>query len=61
MNGMEPACVLACPVNARRIGNLKDQQDPVTKIIMTQRVSVHNPEYGTSPQVYFIGFSHEVR
>jgi hypothetical protein len=28
---------------------------------MTQRVSVHKPEYGTNPQVYFIGLSEEVR
>jgi Fe-S-cluster-containing dehydrogenase component len=59
--GMKPACVLACPVGARRIGNIKDPQDPVANIIMTQRVSVHKPEYGTDPQVYFIGLSEEVR
>ena len=35
--------------------------DPVANIIMTQRVSVHKPEYGTNPQVYFIGLSEEVR
>jgi Fe-S-cluster-containing dehydrogenase component len=59
--GMKPACVLACPVGARRIGNIKDPQDPVANVIMTQRVSVHKPEYGTDPQVYFIGLSEEVR
>jgi Fe-S-cluster-containing dehydrogenase component len=59
--GLKPACVLACPVGARRIGNIKDPKDPVTYIITTQRVSIHKPEYGTNPQVYFIGFSEEVR
>ena len=59
--GMKPACVLACPMGARRIGNIKDPQDLVANIIMTQRVSVHKPEYGTDPQVYFIGLSEEVR
>ena len=59
--GMKPACVLACPVSARRIGNIKDPDDPVAKIIMTQRVSSHKPEYGTNPQVYYIGLSEEVR
>jgi Fe-S-cluster-containing dehydrogenase component len=48
-------------MGARRIGNIKDPQDPVAKIISTQRVSVHKPEYGTKPQVYFIGLSEEVR
>ena len=59
--GINPACVLACPVSARRIGNIKNPEDPVAKVIMTQRVEVHKPEYGTNPQVYFIGLSEEVR
>jgi len=59
--GMKPACVQACPTGARKIGNIKDPQDPVANIIMTQRVSIHKPEYGTNPQVYFIGLSEEVR
>ncbi len=58
---MKPACAQACPTGARRIGNIKDPADPVANIIMTQRVSVHKPEYGTNPQVYFIGLSEEVR
>jgi len=59
--GMRPACVLACPEGARRIGNIKDPDDPVAKVIMTQRVTIHKPEYGTNPQVYYIGLSEEVR
>ena len=59
--GMRPACVLACPVGARRIGNIKDPDDPAAKVIMTQRVTIHKPEYGTNPQVYYIGLSEEVR
>jgi Fe-S-cluster-containing dehydrogenase component len=59
--GLRPACVLACPVGARRIGNIHDPDDPVAKVIMTQRVSIHKPEFGTNPQVYYIGLSEEVR
>ena len=38
--GLKTACVEACPFGARRIGNIKDPDDPVTKIIMTQRVGI---------------------
>ena len=59
-NGMKTACVGACPFGARQIGNLKDPNDPVTKVIMTQRVGILKSEYGTKPQAFYIGLSKEV-
>jgi len=59
--GMKTACVNACPFGARMIGNIKDPNDPVTKIITTERVGVLKSEYGTKPQVYYIGLDEEVR
>lgn len=59
--GMKPACAGACPFGARMIGNIKDPNDPVTKIIMNERVGVLKEEYGTKPQVYYIGLDREVR
>jgi tetrathionate reductase subunit B len=59
--GMKTACVQACPFGARQIGNLKDPNDPVTKAIMNQRVAVLKDEYGTKPQVYYIGLDTNVR
>ncbi len=59
--GLTTACVQACPFGARRIGNLKDQDDPVTQTIMTTRVAVLKDEYGTKPQVFYIGLDNEVR
>jgi len=59
--GMKTACVQACPFGARKIGNLKDPNDPVTKIITTQRVGVLKDEYGTKPQVYYLGLDDNVR
>jgi Fe-S-cluster-containing dehydrogenase component len=59
--GMKTACVQACPFNARQIGNLKDPEDPVTKVITTERVAVLKDEYGTKPQVFYIGLDFNVR
>lgn len=59
--GMKSACVDACPFGARRIGNLRDKDDPVTRIIMTERVNVLKEEYGTKPQVFYLGLSMEVK
>jgi tetrathionate reductase subunit B len=59
--GLKTACVQACPFGARQIGNIKDPNDPVTKIIMTERVGVLKEEYGTKPQVFYIGLDKEVR
>ncbi|MCM0084350.1 4Fe-4S dicluster domain-containing protein [Geomonas sp. Red32] len=59
--GMKTACVDACAFGARRIGNIKDPDDPVTKIIMTERVNVLKEEYGTKPQVFYLGLTKEVR
>jgi Fe-S-cluster-containing dehydrogenase component len=59
--GMEPACVQACPFDARQIGNLKDPEDPVTKTVMTERVAVLKDEYGTKPHVFYLGLDENVR
>ncbi len=59
--GLKTACVQACPFGARQIGNLKDPNDPVANVILTQRVSVLKSEYGTNPQVYYLGLDEEVR
>jgi Fe-S-cluster-containing dehydrogenase component len=59
--GMKTACVGACPFGARQIGNIKDPDDPVTQVIMDQRVGILKSEYGTKPQVYYIGLDEEVR
>ena len=59
--GMKTECVDACAFGARRIGNIKDPNDPVTKIIMTERVNVLKEEYGTKPQVFYLGLTKEVR
>ena len=59
--GLKPACVEACPFGARKIGNRMDPNDPVTRTVLEQKVSVLKEEYGTKPQVYYLGLSMEVK
>lgn len=59
--GDDTACAQACPFGARLIGNLRDQNDPLTQIVMNQRVGVLRDEYGTKPQVFYLGLNKEVR
>jgi Fe-S-cluster-containing dehydrogenase component len=58
--GLKTACVQACPFGARMLGNIRDPNDPVAKIIRTERVGVLKDEYGTRPQVYYRGITREV-
>ncbi|MCW8893072.1 MAG: 4Fe-4S dicluster domain-containing protein [Deltaproteobacteria bacterium] len=59
--GGNTACAQACPFDARQIGNLRDPNDPVAKVVMSQRVGVLRDEYGTKPQVFYLGLNKEVR
>lgn len=59
--GLKPACVDACPFGAREIGNIKNINDPVTKIIREIRIGTLKEEYGTKPQVYYLGLDKEVK
>jgi Fe-S-cluster-containing dehydrogenase component len=59
--GLDSACVNACPMGARKMGNIRDMNDPVTQIIMNERVGVLKDEFGTKPQAFYIGLAQEVR
>ncbi len=54
--GRNPACLEACPVGARKFGNLLDPESDVRKIIATKRVFRFKEEMGTYPKFfYYIG------
>jgi hypothetical protein len=48
-------------VGARTLGNLKKQDDPVRKIIYSERVNILQPQLLTRPNCYYLGIDKEVR
>ena len=59
--GEVPACVNACPRNARVFGNLKDPKSKIRKILHERRYGLLKPELGTNPKCYYIGLDLEVK
>lgn len=59
--GEAPACVNACPRNARIFGNLKDQKSKIRKILHERRYGLLKPDLGTNPKCYYIGLDMEVK
>jgi Fe-S-cluster-containing dehydrogenase component len=60
VRGLQPACVVACPVDARIFGDQNDPQSPISKFIRENRTRVLKPEMGTSPNVFYVGLDKEV-
>lgn len=52
--GRDPACVEACPANARTFGDLDDPGSAVSILIKKYRGEVLNPELGNKPKVYYL-------
>jgi Fe-S-cluster-containing dehydrogenase component len=54
--GVQPACVVACPVQANIFGDLEDVNSDVSKYIMRHRdTRVRKPEKGTLPKHFYVG------
>jgi molybdopterin-containing oxidoreductase family iron-sulfur binding subunit len=52
-NGRYTACVEACPVGARKFGNLLDPESEVRRVMETKRVFIFKEELATEPQFYY--------
>ena len=49
-----PACVEACPANARTFGDIEDLESDPSLLIRKYRGEVLNPELGNRPKVYYL-------
>lgn len=53
--GLEPACVVVCPVEAILVGDLNDPDSRVAQLVNRQPVAVRRPEKATRPQLFYRG------
>ena len=57
--GRRPACVEACPVGARRFGDLDDRNSDVSVVLRGKPTKVLKSALGTNPRVHYIGLDGE--
>ncbi|HUM15511.1 MAG TPA: 4Fe-4S dicluster domain-containing protein [Candidatus Nitrosotalea sp.] len=53
--GLEPACVVVCPVQAIVPGDLDDPHSPIARLVASQQTQVRKPEQGTRPKLFYLG------
>ncbi len=53
--GLEPACVIVCPVQAIVTGDLDNPQSQIAQLVSTLPTLTRKPEQGTRPKVFYLG------
>ena len=52
--GLEPACVVVCPVHAIVAGDMSDRSSEISRLLAAHEVSVRKPEQNTRPKLFYI-------
>lgn len=58
--GLLPACVTSCVGRARVFGDANDPSSAVSKLLAEYPHVVRHPDFGTDPQVFYIGMSGQI-
>jgi len=53
--GLEPACVIVCPVHAIVSGDIDDPATEIAQLLAREPVQVRKPEKSTRPKLFYIG------
>src|SRR5262249_52441806 len=56
--GLLPACVVVCPVEALVFGDMDDPESKVARELKSKKMTVRRPEQHTRPKAFYIG-AHE--
>lgn len=54
-NGMNPACVDACPAKCRIFGDLDDKDSEISRRLRTEKYMRLQEDKGTHPKVFYVG------
>jgi len=52
--GLEPACVVVCPVHAIVAGDMSDRNSEISRLLSAHEVSVRKPDQNTRPKLFYI-------
>lgn len=61
VKGLVPACVEACPTQARIFGEIKKKASPLVRFMRMNKIGTLKPSLNTEPKVFYANLDMEVR